>query len=693
MKKVYLFLSILGLQIFVAEIAQAAKKVVEPSFFDAELFSLAKKTESAFDSASSVYVLSSEDIRRSGVTSIPEALRMVPGLQVARIHGNAWAISARGMNHQFASKLLVLMDGLTIYSPIFSGAFWDNHDYVMNDIDRIEVIRGPGGSIWGANAVNGIINIITKSSAETQGGYFSQINGNYDNSITEIRYGGKTEDLNTYRVYAKHAARGPLEKFNNGKQNVDLTTNNSSGSNNDGMFSSRGGFRYDMTSLENNVIKLRADFFKTESRNYFQTSAVSATNGKPNHKINTGGNIVVNWDKTISKKSRTALQTYIYHDRNDANVVDYKVTTIDVDFQHFYDSSKRNSFTWGLGYRNLIDEIDSSTASSGTYTPISYNPKARNISVVSAFIQDQYAIIPDDLFVTIGSKFEHNEQTGFEYQPNIKLKYFPDRNQTLWAGVSRAIRTPTRGEDSIAIRIAGNIPVTQGSTGTESEEVTAYELGYRIKPNHETSADISFFYNEYNDLGNFDANVNGPAALGDAYLPTASNTGRAKTYGLEFTGKWQALNNLRLELGYDFLKAEIELDAPSNENNDVVSALNADRLVFFENNSPKHQIRLRAFYNITPKLEFDNMLYYVDRLKGRHIGASAGSVTPEVNEDDIPNYLRWDTRLGYLATSNIDLSIGVQNILDDRHTEFVPGLFNNRVEVGRTYYGKMAIQF
>ena len=267
-KKISGFLSILWLQIFIIDIAYAAKnKVVESSFFDAELFSLAKKTESAFDSASSVYVLSSEDIRRSGVTSIPEALRMIPGVQVARIHGNAWAISARGFNHQYASKLLVLMDGLTIYSPIFSGAFWDNHDYVMEDIDRIEVIRGPGGSIWGANAVNGIINIITKNSAETQGGYVSQIAGNQDKSITEVRYGGKTKDLNTYGVYAKHTVRGPMDRLNDGSRNVDLTINNVSGSNRDGANNSRGGFRYDITSIENNVIKLRADFFKNESRN------------------------------------------------------------------------------------------------------------------------------------------------------------------------------------------------------------------------------------------------------------------------------------------------------------------------------------------------------------------------------------------------------------------------------------------
>ncbi len=708
MKKVLLLLTCWCLFIDLAYAAK--KKVIKSSFFDAELFSLAKKTESAFDSASSIYVLSSEDIRRSGATSISEALRMIPGVQVARIHGNAWAISARGLNHQFASKLLVLMDGLTIYSPIFSGAFWDNHDYVMEDIDRIEVIRGPGGSIWGANAVNGIINIITKSSAETQGGYISQIAGNNDNSITEVRYGGKTSDLDTYRIYAKHAARGPLDKLNDGSSNVDGTSNTSSGSNNDGIFSSRAGFRYDMVSLKDNVIKIKADFFRTESRNYFQSAptsqavgGVNASNGKANHKENTGGNIVVNWDRIVSKKSRTALQSYIYYDRHDFNIGDYRQTTFDIDFQHFYDFSDRNSFVWGLGYRQLIDEISTKTAISPTaydatnsaYIPLQYTPDDRSIGVVSAFIKDEYAIIPDDLFITIGSKFQHNEQTGFEYQPNLRVKYFPDRNQTLWASVSRAIRTPTRGEDNITIRVAKGYDVTQGSTRAKSEEVIAYEMGYRIKPNNKTLADISVFYNEYDNLGNFDADTNNAIPnSGGAFVPTASNTGRAKTYGLEFTGKWQVFNDLRVEFGYDLLKAEIELDPSSNEHIDVASAFNADRLTFFENNSPRQQIRLRAFYNITPKVEFDNMLYYVDRLEGRSIGAGGvGSGVVAVQENDIPNYLRWDTRFGYLATNNVDFSVGIQNILDDRHTEFTPGLFNNRVVVGRTYYGKVAIKF
>ncbi len=654
------------------------------SFFNSEIFSLAKKKENAFDAPSSVYVVSSEDIRRSGVTSIPEALRLVPGIQVARISGNAWAISSRGLNHQYASKLLVLMDGVTIYTPIFSGTFWDNHDYVIEDIDRIEVIRGPGGSIWGPNAMNGIINIITKNSAETQGGYVSQVLGNNDNSITEARFGGKISDVNSYRMYAKYASRDGFTKLNDGRTNSDASQNiNGSRSNNDGIISRRAGFRYDISSIKDNTISVRGDIFSNESKNYFQGLMF---NGLDNtNKENNGGNLVVNWNKTYSKKSSTSLQTYLFYDRNNINVVDYKERTIDIDFQHFYNFSQQNQFIWGLGYKNMKDRIDTKSVTTGVlgnttdpYVPLEYSPETRNIQTFSAFIQDKIGLVDDIFYLTLGSKFEINEQTGFEYQPNARLTYYPSRNQTLWAAVSRAVRIPTRGEDGVEIKVDPTTTVTRGVPTAQAEKVISYELGYRIKPTYETSADISVFYNEYSSLGTFDADL----STGPNYIPTASNTGHAKSYGLEFTGKWQVLDPWRLEVGYDFLDMDVGLSAASNENDQSVSFNNTDKLVYFQNMSPRNQFRLRSLLNIGPKIEFDNMWLYVDSLPGR-TDAEAG----------VPSYIRWDTRLGYLATQKLDVSFGIQNILDDRHQEFGAGLFNNKIEVGRTYYVKMALQF
>ncbi len=657
---------------------EAAPQSSNASFFNPDVFSLAKKKESSFDAPSSVYVLSSEDIRRSGVTSIPEALRLVPGIQVARISGNAWAISSRGMNHQYASKLLVLVDGLTIYTPIFSGTFWDNQDYVLEDIDRVEVIRGPGGSIWGANAMNGIINIITKNSAQTQGSYLSQTFGNNDKSISEARYGGKTASLDTYRVYAKHAVRGSFTKMNDGRSNADGTVNNhGNGSNNDGIVSSRAGFKYDLSSVKDNAITISSDFFDTKSNNYFQTSLFGDSTDA---KVNTGGNIVLNWNKEISKKSNILVQSYFYYTRNNINAVDFHERIADVDFQHFYNFSKENQFIWGLGYKNIQDKIGASTvdAGAGSFVPLEYFPSTRNIAIYSAFLQDKIGLIPNELYLTIGSKFERNDQTGFEYQPNARLAYYPTRNQTVWAAVSRAIRTPTRGEDSIEIKVDPATTVTRGAPTSIAETVTSYELGYRVKPTYQTSIDISAFYNQYSHLGTFDADTTN----GAPGVPTASNSGYAKTYGLEFTGKWQATDFWRLEVGYDFLSQDIRLNAGSNENDPVASSLNVDKLVYFQKASPRNQLKLRSFFNLTPKVELDSAVYYVDSLPSR-----------DYIEAGTPSYIRWDARIGYLPIKNIDLSFAIQNILDDRHTEFSPGLFNNRIEVGRTFYGKIAVQF
>lgn len=653
-------------------------KTSSKTLFNFDIFSLTKKKENAFDAPSSVYVLSSEDIRRSGVTSIPEALRMIPGVQVARIDGNKWAVSIRGFNHQYSSKLLIAIDGRVIYTPIFSGALWDNQDYALEDIEKIEIIRGPGGSIWGANAMNGIINIITKNAAETQGTYVSQITGNNDNSITEARQGGKLlGDLNSYRVYAKHANREGFTKLNDGTTNNDGSTNASgSRGNNDGIVSNRAGFRYDISSVKDSSISLHGDFFESNSKNYFDSTTVGGLNDSD--KKSKGGNFVGNWSKTISNKSSFNLQAYLDYSQNDiVNIIEINERSIDVDFQHFYSFSRNNQFAWGIGYRNLYDEVKPSTVGSGAdeFYPLVYNPTERNINIYSAFIQDKVGLINDELFLTVGSKFEINEQTGFEYQPNARLTYYPSRDQTIWTAVSRAIRVPTRAEDGIDVKIAPDLTATKGNPSSLAETVLTYEVGYRIKPTNATLIDVAVYQSEYSRLGTFDSvnDLNG--------TPTAANNGRAKTFGGELTGKWQVTDSWRLELGYDFLRMNIKLNAQANEN-DSINALNVDKLVYFEKMSPKNQFRLRSFLNVTPKMEFDNMLYYVDSLPDK-----------TQTEEGVRSYIRWDSRLGYLATKNVDLSVGIQNILDDRHQEFNAGLFNNKVEVGRTYYIKAALQF
>lgn len=645
------------LSIILSSKAGAAEKDLS-QVFNPEIFSLSKKKENAFDAPSATYVLSSEEIRRSGATSIVEALRLVPGVQVAKMDGNKYAMTIRGFNRQFSNKLLVMIDGRTLYTPLFSGVFLDIHDYVLEDIDRIEAVRGPGGTIWGANAVNGVINIITKSAAQTQGGYFSQIVGNQDKSITEVRYGGETLSGDYYRLYAKKSVRDGVDRY------ISKTENK------DGYGQDRAGFRYDLSSISNNKLSISGDVFKGIANNYF----ANLNNPEKNDKKSQGANVVVNWDRKISNKSSFILNSYFDYGQFDIPVLKRTAKTIDFDFQHFYSFSKDNQFTWGLGYRQYFDDIDEGDVNG--IIPLHYTNEKRDDQLVTAFIQDKFALISDELYLTVGSKFEHNDYTGFEYQPNARLAYYPDRKQTIWAAISRAVRTPTRGENDITIRNQNSsLVLNQGNPGYEAEILNAYEVGYKVKPNTRIVFDATAFYNKYRKLRTFEPT--GPSGT----VPTAVNLGEGDSYGFELSGKWQATDDWRLESSYEYLKLRLGISPASGDNSSILR--NSDNLQNAEGQSPQSQFKLKSFYNITPKLEFDNILYYVGGLDRGNGNLGRG----------IPSYVRFDTRLGYFFTKNLDLSIGIQNLLDQRHTEFKAALYNQQTESGRTYYAKLVWQY
>jgi len=623
--------------------------------FNPQVFSISKKKESSFDSASAIYVLSSEDIRRSGATSIPEALRLVPGVQVARLNNNSYAITVRGFERQFSNKLLVMIDGRTIYNTLFSGVFWDEQDYVLEDIDRIEVVRGPGGTIWGANAVNGVINIITKNSAQTKGFYASQIVGNKDRSITELRYGAENKSKDNYRLYAKTSYRKGLDLYGSKLDNKDDN------------FHHRTGFRYDVTSIKNQTISLKGDIYKSLAKNYF----TSFSNSNENNKLSDGANLIFGWDSKISKKSKTTFNSYIDYHLVNISSVKRIAKTLDIDFQHFYSLSSKNQITWGLGYRQMKDNIQ---LNPNTLTPLSYSSRWRNDQLFTAFLQEKLTI--NDFIFLIGSKFEKNDFTGFEFQPNAKLIYYPSRNQTLWTSISRAVRTPNRGDDDVKITTAnGKTTLYTGSDTFQAENMIAYEAGYRIKPTYKSMIDISTFFNEYTRLRTWEGPSNSSAV--------AANMGKGNSHGFEVSGKWQATDKLLLELSYDYLKLKTSLRHSSTDSSSIVSSV--DSLKISEGQSPKNQLRFRAFYNITSNLEFDNMLYFVDSLP-----TGAGNA---VNQKGLPSYLRIDTRIGYQPTKAWDLSFGIQNILDNRHREFKPSMNNRQIELGRMFYAKIVWQY
>ena len=623
--------------------------------FNPQVFSISKKKESSFDSASAIYVLSSEDIRRSGATSIPEALRLVPGVQVARLNNNSYAITVRGFERQFSNKLLVMIDGRTIYNTLFSGVFWDEQDYVLEDIDRIEVVRGPGGTIWGANAVNGVINIITKNSAQTKGFYASQTVGNKDRSITELRYGAENKSKDNYRLYAKTNYRKGLDQYGSKEDNSD---NN---------FHHRTGFRYDITSIKNQTISLKGDIYKSLAKNYFTSFGSSSENSK----LSDGANLIFGWDSKISKKSKTTFNSYIDYHLVNISSVKRIAKTLDIDFQHFYSLSSKNQITWGLGYRQMEDNIQ---LNPNTITPLSYSSRLRNDQLFTAFLQEKITI--NDFIFIIGSKFEKNDFTGFEFQPNAKLIYYPSRSQTLWTSISRAVRTPNRGDDDVKISTSnGKTTLYTGSDTFQAENMIAYEAGYRIKPTYKSMIDISTFFNEYTRLRTWEGPSNSSAI--------AANMGKGNSHGFEVSGKWQATDKLLLELSYDYLKLKTSLKHSSTDSTSIVSSV--DSLKISEGQSPKNQLRFRAFYNITSNLEFDNMFYFVDSLP-------TGAGNPS-NQKGLPSYLRIDTRIGYQPTKAWDLSFGIQNILNHRHREFKPSMYNRQIEVGRMFYAKIVWQY
>ncbi len=625
--------------------------------FDPQIFSLSKRKERAFDAAAANYILSSDDIRRSGATSIPEALRLVPGVQVARMNGNSWAISIRGFNRQFANKLLVMIDGRVVYTTLFAGTFWDVQDYALEDVDHIEVIRGPGGTVWGPNAVNGVINIITKNADLTHGSYVSQTVGNRDTSITEARFGAATASNDSYRVYAKKSVREGLEKANR------------TGENNDGIKRDQVGFRYDISSIRDNNISIHGDASRGVAQNYF------ATLPDRNDKDSNNANLVVNWDKKINNKSSIMLNGYFDYDQFSLPVLKRAARTFDLDFQHFYNFSKDNQFIWGAGYRTIKDDIGYSPTSAGV-VPISYYPTRRNDQWFTGFIQEKYGLIPDKLYVTVGSKFLRNAFTDFEYQPNIRLAYYPERRQTLWASASRAVRTPTRGERDVTITAGTSSTVLiQGSPDFVSEKELAYEAGYRFKPTSRLSFDLSAFYNQYSSLRTIEPVV-------------ADNQGRGNSYGFEFSSKWQATRDWKLEGGYEYFKMRLTTLPGSRDSRSILAG--SDELQNAEGQTPRSQIKLRSFYNITPNIEFDNMLFYSESLsKGLQSNPGYGSTKKDTA---IPGYTRFDTRLGYAYTPSVNFSIGIQNLFDKRYTEFKNALYNNRTEVGRTLYFKMVWQ-
>ncbi len=602
-----------------------------------EVTSVSKKAEKLSNAAAAVFVITNEDIRRSGATSIPEVLRMVPGLEVARIDANKWAITSRGFNGRFANKLLVLIDGRSIYSPMYSGVYWDVQDFMLEDLERIEVIRGPGATLWGANAVNGVINIISKHAKDTQGSLAAAGVGTEERGFGSIRYGGTSGEDTCYRIYAKYFNRDESVFASGDKATDDWDV-------------LRGGFRLDHQFNERDSLTLQGDIYDGDSGSRINVAFPPAT---IDEEIDSKGlNVLTRWKRTLSNFSNFSMQ--IYYDRSDitAEVINEIRDNFDFDFQHQFTSGEQHEILWGFNYRFTRDNIKN--VPSATFTP-----DRRHDNLWSAFVQDNISLIDDKAQITLGSKFEHNGYTGFEIQPNIRFIWKPPGlSYSTWIAVSRAVRTPSRVQTDITAFTPFPSVLLYGNTDFGSEDLLAYELGLRITPADMLFIDIAAYYNDYKNLQTFEFSGS---------RMDINNKAEGSTYGVEVTIDLDILKKWHLIGSYSFLQMQIHLDKDSL---DVTSETT-------EGMSPHHQVSLRSSMDIMEDMELDFWVRYVDSLPSLDTGS----------------YITLDVRLGWKLREYIELSIAGQNLLDSQRQEYIPEWQVIPTEVERGVYAKILWKF
>jgi iron complex outermembrane receptor protein len=617
------------------------------------VYSAGKKMQKINDVPAAVFVISQEDIHRSGATNVPDVLRMAPGIEVAQINANKWAITSRGFNDQFSFKLLVLIDGRTVYTPIFSGVYWHREDTPLEEVDRIEIIRGAGAAMWGSNAVNGVINIITKKAKATQGTLLSLGGGNQQ-AFASVRQGGKIGDAVDYRIYAKGF-----------KRNNNLLMDHQNA--HDDWESYQGGFKSEWAVNKEDTVFTQGDIFHSRTgdiENFPQSSApfVVTQDSPAQH---SGGNIQMSWKHKFSEISETALQLYYKHNDSIWNMpTPAKITerTFDIDFQHRFNLLERHDVMWGVNYRYFHFD-------SGSTYKLSFNPAQRNLQLFSGFLQDDITLFKDTLKLTMGTRLEHNDFTGFEIQPNIRLLWTPNTQHSIWGAVSRAVRTPSLSDTSNQFRVT--IPdfsptpawvVVNGNPNFKSETVLDYEIGYRGQFTPDFSIDATAFYNNYDRIRI--VKISPPTDFSKPYIELPllyTNNAKGETMGLEITTQWQAADWLKMQASYSLLK----------ENMVVLNKNPARR-------SPHQRFFFKAFLNLPFNLEIDPMVRYVDT-----------DVTHA-----IPHYVAFDLRVAWSPMKNLEFSVVGQNLLDNAHLEYTDEAFEiPKTQIQRSVFGKISVSF
>lgn len=596
-----------------------------------EITSVSRHAEKLSSAPASIYVITAEDIRRSGVTSLAEALRLAPNLQVARVNTGSYAISARGFNNGIGNKLLVLIDGRTVYTPLFSTVNWDAQQVMLEDVERIEVISGPGATLWGANAVNGVINVTTRAAQDTQGGLVAAGAGNREKDVA-ARHGGKFGQDGSYRVYGIGFTRD-----NTVRSNGDAVA--------DGRQTSQVGFRTDW-GVSSHGFTLQGDAYQGRSD--------PGPLGAP--KIS-GANLLTRWNEQLSDGSNFHLQAYYDHtERDDPLTYKDQADIFDLEFQHAFSLGGKHSVLWGGGYRYARGDTQTHFNSVNPLPQV-FMPASRNLQWGNLFVQDEVSLNPD-LSLTLGLKAESNVYTGVEYLPSARLAWKLGSDQLLWGAISRAVRAPARLDRDfyLYLSLPGHalIPVIKGGPDFQSEIAKVIEIGYRAQPKSTLSYSITGFYSIYDKLRS-----------GQPPPAFVQNMMEGSTYGLEAWCTIQATQDWRLSGGWTELRENLKIK-PGSLDPTGPSALG---------NDPKHTWQLRSALNLTDRHQLDFTL--------RHVSALPNPA--------VPSYSALDGRFSWQLRRDLEVSLSMKNIFDSGHSEFSSAATAS--EYGRSVFLKVLWRF
>jgi len=636
-----------------------------------EVTSASRRQQKLSRTPAAVYVITQEEIRRSGLTTVAELLRLAPGLHVARIDSSGWAVTARGFNGRFAGKMLVLVDGRSVYTPLFSGVFWEMQDLVVDDIDRIEVIRGPGAAMWGSNAVNGVVNIITMHTRETQGGLVSTGGGNVEDAFGWLRFGGKVGERFHYRFYSKTALRDHM-----------VTPNGAPGG--DAWRSSRTGLRADWDLTARDTLTLMADFGSGRFAQVASLPTYSPPQMEFRSQIDRGAvaNVLARWSHQHRSGAVSTLQLYYDWYERTGGLITESRGTFDVDYQNRRPLASRHDLMWGLGYRQ---STDASLANSH----LRLTPPSETLRYLSGFVQDEIELSPDRLWLELGGRLERNHFAGFELQPTARLLAEPVPGQSLWAAVSRAVRTPSRAEHhgdfwlgSLAPSPAAPLPqvlrlVPSPEFGSTS--LVAFEGGYRGRLTRRATLDIALFRSRYRSLRSFDLNAPafGVSPAPHLVIPLRfSNRGRGETAGVEIAARWELRPQWRLTGTYERFWMNLRLEPGADPGTTLLAEIEQ---------APAQQFSLRSSWDPGARLRVDAAFYFTGKLRQTE--------APRLSFPEVPAALRCDLRLAWEPRPELELSLAGQNLLDDRHPEFNPETWFRRNEVRRGVYGQVRWRF